>query len=161
DLGTGPHPLQAVHDDPVGRFQYFDLLQYALAVRSRFGHFPVALDLAEAAVQLTDLYGPVLDFVRVIDDEDEALPLVGTDGRVGDQEGRVGGADRHADPAEHAGDEQAAVVGKDRPEPNRAGVRIKLVADEVDDALVRKVLVADHGHLHGDLAFSRRLDLAL
>ena len=43
-------------------------------------------------------------------------------------------ADRHANPAEQAGADEAVLVGKHGPDPQRAGVRIELVADEIDRA---------------------------
>src|SRR5262245_37617647 len=126
-FGARSYPLQTVHDDPVGCHQDFDLLEYPLPVGAGLGHLAETHDLAQAVVHIAYVDGAVLDLVLVVHDQDKSLPLVGADGRVGDQESQVRRADRHANAAKHAGEEAAFVIGKDCPDANGAGVWVDLV----------------------------------
>ncbi len=82
------------------------------------------------------------------DDEDELLGLVGADRPVGHEHGVVGARAFHAQPRREAGREAALGVVEGGAHPDRAGLRVEPVVDEVDLAGVREALLVGQAHRH-------------
>ena len=90
------------------------------------------------------------------DGHDDLARLVGHDGAVGDQDGLVGlrAGDAHA--AELAGRDQRVGIGEDGARPDRAGVAVDVIVDEVQLALERPVILVDQVGEDGNAGVARR-----
>src|SRR5580692_4604370 len=137
-LHVRPELLDRPHDDPI---------VFRQAARDR--------------AETVRLEGPgddlaVFGLVRRIDDVNVLLPLIGLNGPIDDEQGRVRWAERQPNPYEHAGQHQADAVGRfgvgeHAAHGDAAGVGIELVIGKVDIALVRKRLFARHSQKDRDL----------
>ena len=83
-------------------------------------------DLPQAVVERPYTDGTGDHLVLVVDDVEDLLALVGVEGAVADQHGRVRRADGHPDAAEITGGERLVLVGENASHPQRAGLRVDL-----------------------------------
>src|ERR1700678_419836 len=130
-LHVRPELLDRPHGDPIVRCQ---------AARDR-------AETVRLEVPGDDL--AVFGLVRRSDDVNVLLPLIGLNGPIDDEQGRVRWAERKPNSDEKAGRHQANSVGRlgvgeHAAHGDAAGVGIELVIGKVDIALVRIRLFARH-----------------
>src|SRR5690242_16932813 len=75
-------------------------------------------------------------FDVVLHDVDDLLPLVGVQRTFGDEQGFMRDAHGHAYAAEVAWGELLILVGKDASDPQRSGLGIYLIVDEIHHSMV-------------------------
>src|SRR5262249_19100156 len=113
----------------------------------------------------TDFHGAVLHFILRVEDENVLAALVAQKGLVGNEDGRVGGADPQPDAHEQAGLERSRGVGKDTAQADGAGVGVNLVVHEIHRARVRELeltalVLVGQAHGHGEFQTDRLRTLA-
>src|SRR5882762_6155414 len=122
--------LGAVHHDDVSRLQ-------ALA------------NDAQAVDHAAELDAAILHLVVCPQQENVLLVLVGVDGTIVDQNGRILAAAEQLHPCEHPRRVHAIFVVENRPRPDGSGLRIQLVIDEIDLARVREAFLVGETDAYG------------
>src|SRR3984957_5028490 len=126
---AGMYALGTVHDDDVSGLQ-------ALANDAQSVDHPAELDAA------------ILHLVVCPQHENVLLVLVGVDGTIVDQDGRILAASEQLHPCEHPRCIHPVLILENRPRPDGSGLRIQLVIDEVDLARVREAFFVGETDAH-------------
>src|SRR6266478_6777215 len=127
---AGMHALGAVHHDHVSRLQ------------------SLAYD-AQTLDDAAEFHLAVLDLIVGAEQQHVLLVLIGVDGAILDQDGRIFAAHQQLHPFEQAGRELSVLVLQHGPRADRSGLRIELIVDEIEASGMREPVLVGQADLHG------------
>src|SRR5262245_4967103 len=107
---------------------------------------------AQVVHHLAEPHEALARHIVLINDIDELAHLLGTDGRIGEQERLVRSRARHLHAREHSGREQPVGVGKFGAPADRTGRAVDDVVDELHPTVVGEVLFVEELQSHGHAA---------